>query len=375
MKKEDSWSSEFRKKRFYENKEIKSIKKWDKDFREGNSILYNPLWNYDITIAVMLDLDGTCDNIDDNKASVFIQQLELLRKKFDADYCTISISTHADNPKKIIGVLDILNRNLTENIKIGTSFYYGGKYIYDTKSDIYVHPSFNYRKIDTFISYYVEPTKPKSVPNLSFFQPRYVGPAKPKPISSLSISSDNYDEQTSSDFNSVSFRNKWFAIVDDCIDENTYKKFQKSHPMLLARPSQHYHESYNDNFMSISTTTDGFDGVIEIFDKYIDSINNLDRNEILDTQKNMITHLSWYELKNKILNKDYIFIERYFREGYADFDDYRKILNKIDLMISNLERNNSEELQLRKLYSLIAKLFKNYLIEEKSKSKTLVKTN
>lgn len=335
MKKIDSWSSEFRKKRFYENKEIKNIKREEEYWKKVYNTPFESPQKIDKTIAVMLDLDGTCDNIDDIKASVFISQLEVLRKKFGTDYCTISISTHANNPNKIIGVLDILSRNLIENIRIGTSFYYGGRYHYDTKSDIGVNPNFNHKKVDTFVAWYVN---------------------------NLPLESD-------------SFKNQWFAIVDDCIADYTYKEFQNKHPMLLARPSQRYLESYSNNFMSIATTTDGFDGVIEIFDNYINSIKNLSKNEILDKQKNMINHLSVWELMNKITDGDYNYVERYFKEGYADFDDYRRSLHKIDSIVSNLPPYDEKSIYLKNLYNLTAKFFRNKLALEKSESnKALIKS-
>ena len=56
----------------------------------------------------MLDLDGTSDFINDEKAKIFINQLNTLRLKFGASHATICISTHYDNPDKMIEVLDIL---------------------------------------------------------------------------------------------------------------------------------------------------------------------------------------------------------------------------------------------------------------------------
>lgn len=135
--------------------------------------------------------------------------------------------SHYNDPNKIIGVLDILSRNLNKHTKIGINFFYGGKYNYDKKESITEDYSFNRDKVKTFYSYYVS-----------------------------ALGKDN----------------KFFAIIDDNISQDTYIQFQNSHPMLVCRPSQHNEKSISkNNFMSISTTTKGFDGVIEVFDLYINS--------------------------------------------------------------------------------------------------------
>ena len=328
MKKNDSWNSEFRKKRFYENQEIKNIKYWH-NYAKNHKLSKN----IDKTIAVLLELNESCINIDDDKAIVFIYQLDVIRKKFEADYCTISVSTTDNNSNRIVNVLDILSRNLTKNIKIGTSFYDEGKYYYDTKTDIF---------------------EPKSVllnNSLEKFLDTYV---------------NNCDY----------FKNQWFAIVNTMLSDDFYREFQYKQPMLIARPSQVHIYSKSNNFINASLTTVGFDGVIEIFDNYIKSVNRLSKDEILEKQKNIIHHLYCYQLRNKITNKEYNYIERYFKEGHAYFDDYIMVLNELDLVISNLNKNDSKVIYLKNLYKLIAKLFRGYLAEESFKNnKSLVKSH
>ena len=307
MRKQDSWTSEFRKKRFYERQYLKK----QKQFSE-NSYMRESLWSVPKTIAVMLDLDGTTDFIDDEKAALFIRQLEIIRKKFGAELGTISISTHYRDSNKIKNVLDIFSRNLSENIEIGFSFYYGGIYNYDKDMDEPQGYDFNSSKVRTFDNYY---------------------------ISNFSV------------------RNQWFAIIDDGISEDTYKKYQNSRPMLLCRPSKRDNDVAKNNFMSIATKTKGFDGVLESLDTYIDSIKHLSPEQILETQRNMMTHLSSWELSDKIRNRNYSFVERYFKEGYADEADYSDGLTWIILTHAKQIPTETELMQLRNIVGIIYEKF------------------
>lgn len=305
MQKEYGWVSEYKRKKFLEGHKLK--KKDLKSFDTNND------FEIPKTIAVMLDLDGTCDFINDEKAKIFISQLEILRKKFGAKLATISISTHYDNSDKMREVLEILSRNLSGCIKIGINFFYGGIYDYDKKEEILQEYNFNRDKVKTFDSYYV---------------------------------------------NNVAMNNQWFAIIDDSISDDTYKKYKNKHPMLVCRPSQHDKDSLSmNNFMSLSTTTQGIDGVIEILNLYIESIKYLSPVKIIETQKNMLTHLSSLDLIKKIINRDYIFLEKYFKEGFADEADYKDSLNLL-IYTNNLQNPSKDELiYLREILGLMSEHF------------------
>lgn len=261
----------------------------------------------------MLDLDGTSDFINDETAKKFINQLNTLRIKFGASQAIICISTHYNDPNKMIEVLDILSRNLNKHTKIGINFFYGGKYNYDKRESITEDYSFNRDKVKTFYSYYVS-----------------------------ALGKDN----------------KFFAIIDDNISQDTYIQFQNIHPMLVCRPSQHNEKSIlKNNFMSISTTTKGFDGVIEVFDLYINSIKKLSPLKIMETQRNMITHLSSKDLIDKIINRDYAFLERYFKEGFADESDYNDTLLWLTFTNNIINPSKEELIHLKEIFSLISQYF------------------
>ncbi len=327
MKKQYGWVSEYRRKKFEARTKTnnKIGQNLLKSFDTGN--------NFEIpaTIAVMLDLDGTCDYINDEKAKIFISQLDILRKKFEARTATISISTHYNNSDRMQKVLEILSRNLSSHIKIGINFFYGGIYYYDKREEVLQGDSFNRDKVETFDNYYV---------------------------------------------NSLGRNNQWFAIIDDGILDDTYVEYKNSRPMLVARPSQRDEDSLSkNNFMSISTTTKGIDGVIEILDLYIESIRYLSPMQIMETQRNMITHLSSWDLIEKIRNHDYAFLERYFKEGFADEADYRDLLNWLIYTNSNKNPSKDELIYLRGIFKLISEHFqKTNEIENIKKVLKLQKT-
>lgn len=304
--KKDSWTSQFRKKKFHENH---NLKKEDCYFEE----LSDP-FKRTKTIAVMLDLDGTCDNLDDNKADIFISQLELLRRKFKADIATISISTHYIDAQKIEPVLEILSKKMTKKFEIGTCFFYGGTYNYQTKEEKELDRHFNSNKVKTFDEYYI---------------------------------SNPFVE------------NIWSAFFDDNIYEETYKKYQNKKPVLIGRPSKSTNDTAKNNFMSIATTTKGFDGVIEILDTYISSIQNLNTNDILNCQRNMMTHLSSFELTDKIRNRNYQFLEQYFQDGYADENDYNDTITWLTLTTIRDIPNDDELEHLNNIFNIICEKFQN----------------
>lgn len=302
MNKKDGWDSQFRKKRFYERQSLKELKQFLKsnsNFSKKNS-----------RIVIMLDLYGTTNNIDDNKATIFIEQLEKIRKKFWADNGIICISTHEANTKLTRQVLDVISRNIPNTFKIGKCFFFGGVYDYNEDEVELKDFGFNSNKVETFDKYY---------------------------------NSFNINE------------NKWIGIIDDGADENVYKKYQNKQPMLLCRPFQLESEKDNDNFMSLSSTLKGIDGVIACLDTYIKSIEKMTPQMILRKQQEMIYHLSGYELNEKIRNREYEFLVKYFSLGFADFYDYRDTIDLLKLTIFHQDLSKEELENIKKLVILFEK--------------------
>lgn len=264
------------------------------------------------TISVMLDIQGTCDGIDEKQVDLFVKQLECLKEKFGAEECIISISTHFRETADIRHIIRIVAPRLPDGIRFGFNFFSGGTYNLYNDQTTNLGYMFNSNKIETFIEY----------------------------INSL----ENND-------------NQWMAVIDDSFSYETYKYHRDKHPMLIGRPSQKRYNASKDNFMSIGTETVGFMGVLEIFDKYINSIKGVDADKILDKQINMMCHLSGSELWDIIRKRDFNYIEQYFLGGFADEDDYRDTLIKIGFTLSHEEATKEELPVLKRIFNLLSDKF------------------
>ena len=275
MKYIDSWSSEYRKKKLYQRKA-------EKDFKESMASVRLSSNDTSKSIAIMLDLEHTSSDIEIESASIFVRELEILRKKFNAKYCYICISTHSGSCAEVKRVLDYIAPYTNKNIKIGKSFLYGSSYDYGLDELTNEGAFFNSNKLETFKRYYLN---------------------------------DEY------------FDNVWFCIADDSLDLEVFNKYKDIHPCLFIKPGSSEHA----NFMCLPTGTKGFDGVIESLDVYIKSIKKENINGILGNQMVAISHVSSFELTNRVRNHDYEFLIRYFDGNYADEHDYYDTLTWLGL--------------------------------------------
>ncbi|MDE6292530.1 MAG: hypothetical protein K2L98_02485, partial [Bacilli bacterium] len=278
MKKRDSWDSEFRKRKFYKNQELKALKKY---LMGGNP--YDPIRILKSTpliipksIAIMLDLDGTSNRIDSTTAELFMKQVDTLRIQFGGEKAYICISTHAHGYEKIKYVMDELNAFAKEGIVLSRSFYYGGMYDYVTDSSFPMGIPFNMNKVETFQKTYI----------------------------------DNEDLNVG-----------WFALIDDGIAENVFKSYQFEKAMVALRPGRVSPPKYN-NFMYRSTSTDNFDGVVELMDEYIKDVKDMTRFDIIDKQIDMVTHLSSFEIHELIRERKFNRLIRYLKSDKTDEDDF-----------------------------------------------------
>ncbi len=275
MKNSCGWTSEYRRKKF----EKRYYNQPDKDLLPLNHLAIQR------SISILLDIQGTCDNIDDEKAKRFVLYLDRLRKKFKADYVTISISTHYTDGREIKNILDIISRNLISNIRIGDNFFLGGIYNYDSDKEISVFPNFNYDKIETFL------------------------------INLVTLG-----------------RNVVFmAVFDDFISDEIFKRISLNSPVLVGKPSSKKNDLKRNSLCRIATETKSFDGVLEIMTTYLESIIRLSVSEIVETQKRETPYFPISILIQKIANREYEALKRYFTMGLADDKDIEIIL---DLLIS-----------------------------------------
>lgn len=275
--KKDSWDSEFRKKRFYENQRRKALKE-NVDISPVNYFLRNrPVPIIPRSIAIMLDLEGTCNKIKDEEAIIFMKQVDTIRKQFGNQKAYICISTHSSSSKEIKRVFDILNKYKSDDIILNTSFAFGGVYEYKYDSVTPMGFRFNANKGQTFTDYYL---------------------------------------------NDRNLNIGWFAVIDDRLSKDIYKSYQRLIPMVGLKPSGKKDEYYN-NFMYRTTDTDNFSGVIELMQKYIEDIKGMNLDEVLDEQEKMKRHLSSWELNELIRNCQFRSIIEYLNSGMADEFDFK----------------------------------------------------
>lgn len=269
--------------------------------------------NTDKSIAVMLDLDGVADNINENTAEIFIEYLNIIRKKFGAKHCFICISTHATDVSLVKSVLDILNYYRTRSIVFGKCFLYGSSYDYVTDKVTLEGPFFNTNKITTFKNYYL---------------------------------------------NNYITNNMWFMVADDSLDSDLFKNFKDIHPCLFVKPGG----NGTSNFMSIEPKTKGFDAVIEALEMYISYTKGLDREDILNEQKNMIYQLTNSELIEKVRSNDYEFLIRYFESDYVNEFDYYDVVVWLDITAVYNEQDFDK-------VSYLLNILKSHITEEQGKSR------
>lgn len=292
MKRKDSWTSEYRKKKFYETRERKALKKY-----LNNENAFNPMRVLKTTpfiipksIAIMLDLDGTSNRIDVTTAELFMNQVDALRKQFGEEKAYICISTHAHGYEPIKRVMDELNAFAKEGIVLSRSFYYGGMYDYYTDLNFPMGIPFNMNKIETFQKTYI----------------------------------DNEDLNVG-----------WFALIDDGIAADVFKSYQFEKAMVALKPGQVSPPKYN-NFMYRSTSTDNFDGVVELMDEYIKDVKDMTRFDIIDKQIAMVTHLSSFEIRTLIRERKFNRLIRYLKSDKTDEDDFECTYNYL-IMESSIE--------------------------------------
>lgn len=193
-------------------------------------------------IAIMLDVQGTLDGMNEKNASLFMDQLDILIRKFLVDKAIISISSHVYTTEPIKKYADIIKKVLRPGIELGKCYYMSG--IYNPNSDETIEKGFGYNIDKTF---------------------RF---------------SEEYLSRNSK------FETCFFAVVDDMVSKNIINQYVNMVPMILSRPSQKSDKYLQeDSFMCYNTNKEGFDGVVETFNQYLLNIKNLNRDEIFEQQR------------------------------------------------------------------------------------------
>lgn len=231
------------------------------------------------SIAIMLDSHGTSDMITESSAEIFINLIDTLRKQFGGQKAYICISSHNQKSEQIKKILDELVKFTNEDIILGPSFFYGGIYDYSTNTEYNMGAFFNSNKVKTFQEYYLKNTE---------------------------------------------FNIGWIALIDDSISYNTHKCYKEYLPMVAIKPSQ---KSYNPyaNFMHRESVVDNIFGVIELLEEYIKDIKGMSLADILAKQREVVSHLSEFEIQTLIKKCDFKTLYEYLQSEVSDEDIFKNI--------------------------------------------------
>lgn len=244
-----------------------------------------------------------------------------MRKKFQAQKVILNVSSHLYVARPMIPYLEILHRNLLPNIILDDATYLYGTYRLETGEEC---------------EQAIQDGRPYNYNKTSVFKERYF---------------HDYDLL-------------WFAIIDDTVNPEYIQEYKEHRPMLLCRPSQRNEDDLKyDNFMCHSSLTEGFDGVLDCVDQYIKSIQLIRKENIIDTQRKMLVHLSAFQIFTLCHNKEYDLLLQYIIEGKLDSDDYEQIAI---VLSSQKDSLSQEELKdVRKVIQALVPFLENEEILKK----------
>lgn len=274
------------------------------------------------SIAIMLDFHGTSDMITESSAEIFINLIDTLRKQFGGQKAYICISSHNQKSEQIKKILDELVKFTNKDIILGTSFFYGGRYDYNTNTEYNMGAFFNSNKVKTFQEYYLK---------------------------------------------NAEFNIGWIALIDDSISYNTHKCYKDYLPMVAIKPSQ---KSYNPyaNFMHRESVVDNIYGVIELLEEYIKDIKGMSLADILAKQREVVSHLSEFEIQTLIKKCDFKTLYEYLQSEVSDEDIFKNIYEL--LVKENLEDpfELTDKFYIDKTFNLLKSgvSFREKIIEAKS---------
>lgn len=317
MKKNYTWVSPYQQQKFL-NRQKKKIEERERSYQ---SVPFLDSQKEKV-IAILLDVQGTLDNLDDEKAKMFMQQVHLLRKKFQANKAILNVSSHLYVPRPMIPYLEILHRNLLPNIVLDDATYLYGTYHFETGEEHEEPISSN--------------TPPYNYDKISVFKNKYF---------------PNYDLL-------------WFAIIDDTVHPNCIKEYKDYRPMILCRPSQNYEGDLKyDNLMCHSSLTEGFDGVLECLQHYIEMLQPIRKDDIVRTQQEMLLHLGALQVTLLCYHKEYDLLLRYVLEDKLDKEDYEKVALMLSEQAPTLSTDDLEK--VRKIFRALVPYLGNSEILKK----------
>lgn len=313
-----SWISPYREKKFLEA------------HRKKNELLGEELLTdkRKTAVVIMLDLQGTIDNIDYGKAQIFMNLLHKIRIKYNANIAIINLSSHMHSADGLIKYLEILHRNLKPNIILGDATYLYGTYNYETGCTEEKGFGYNLRKTEVFENTYFD-----------------------------------------------KYKVLCHGIIDDSVSADYVTKFKDTKPVFVIRPSQSKPQDLNrDNMMCYSTLTEGFDGVLEGLSSYLEIIKDIPNYGIVFKQREELVHLSALEVKKLCTSKNFDLVLRYVREGKLDEDDYERVARELGWVLKSNTLDISQLIKIKNIIEALGKYLEKdneYLLSLRNKVDSL----
>lgn len=247
------------------------------------------------SIVIMLDLQKTLDGIDDEKAQIFMKQLDTLRIKYNAQKVILNVSSHVYSPDSFIKYLEILHRNLQPGIVLDDATYLSGTFNYETGVTEFINFGYNLKKLTVF------------------------------------------EEKYFSIYNVICH-----GIIDDSVSPSYLKGHKDERPVFIIRPSAKNEGELNkDNLMCHSSLTVGFDGVLEGMSLYLDTVKDIPTSMIVKKQQEELVYLSETDINMLCIERNFSLLLRYVKDGNLDMKLYdiiaRELVNAIENNVLNID--------------------------------------
>ena len=81
------------------------------------------------TIPILLDVQGTLENMNNENIDTFMNQIKCLIQNFQADQAFLIISSLATDPNELIPYMNLLRKHLMPQILLKNCYYYFFCYI------------------------------------------------------------------------------------------------------------------------------------------------------------------------------------------------------------------------------------------------------
>lgn len=262
------------------------------------------------TIPILLDVQGTLENMNNENIDTFMNQIKCLIQNFQADQAFLIISSLATDPNELIPYMNLLRKHLMPQILLENCYYLNGMIDAETNEVTEICSMYNYNKFLVFEETYLL----------------------------------NQEQNTP----------VMFLVADDEILNSAARKYQNQMPVCFLRASQVTEERLReDNLMIHSSFTKGFDGVVELLSQYLTHIQSLNCREVVKCQQTECFTLNYYEIIAALEEKNYDLILEHLKQNKIPSCYYPNLIKEVTKMYENLFLSEKIKKQLAEIIEFI----------------------